>query len=107
MVSSERDSTNLENEFREVGRYRTVCNIPGKLLRNGLYYLNIGAYIENREVLDQQQNVLAFDVSTVGCPAMDGRLGVISPILHWDVEFSEHHHHGEKKNTPKPTSLTA
>ena len=106
VVSSERDSTNLENEFRKVGRYRAICCMPGKLLRNGLYYLNIGAYIENREVLDQQQNVLAFEVSVVGCPAMDGRPGVISPILVWDVEFGEHSHEGGKTNSPKPASLT-
>jgi lipopolysaccharide transport system ATP-binding protein len=86
-VSSERDSTTLEHEVRKVGRYRAVCALPGKLLRHGLYHVTAGVVIENREIIDLHKNVLAFEVSAVGCPAMDGRVGVIAPVLPWRVDF--------------------
>ncbi len=90
MVSSERDSTSFDTDRRQVGHYTAVCTMPGGMLRHGAYYLSIGAYIENRETIDQQQNVLAFEVSPIDCPAMDGRAGVLSPILPWSVRFTDH-----------------
>jgi lipopolysaccharide transport system ATP-binding protein len=89
IVSSERDSTRLDEVTREVGRYRAVCAFPGGLLRHGLYYLTVGAYIENRETIDRYENLLAFEISAVDSPATDGRQGVVTPILPWHVDAEE------------------
>jgi lipopolysaccharide transport system ATP-binding protein len=89
MESSERDSTELESNVRKVGTYRSVCHVPGGLLRHGLYYLAIGAFHEGVEVVEPYKDVLSFEVSAVRCPATDGRRGLIAPILDWTVEFEE------------------
>ena len=101
-VSSERDSTTLEGELRKAGRYRAVCEVHGRFLRHGRYSLSVGAYIENKETIDQHENLLSFAVSPVGCPAMDGRAGAICPVLPWRVGFSEGRSGCERGNNGNP-----
>ncbi len=78
-----------ERASARVGRYRAVCEVPGRLLRQGAYFVSAGAFIENKENIDWYENLLGFTVSPVGCPAMDNRVGVICPVLSWRVDFTE------------------
>jgi len=87
MVSSERDSTELESQVREIGTYHAACRIPGGLLRQGPYFLTVGVYIEGSEMIERFENILSFEISAVDCPAADGRAGVIAPVLEWNVNF--------------------
>lgn len=87
--SCERDTTELESNLRRVGIYRSVCAVPDGLLRHGLYFLAIGAWREGVEIIEQYRDVLCFEMSPVKCPAIDGRAGVIAPVLQWTVEFED------------------
>jgi lipopolysaccharide transport system ATP-binding protein len=89
LESAERDTTDLETKYREAGVYRAVCLVPGGLLRHGLYYLAIGAWQEGVEMFEPYREVLSFEISPVNDPASDGRLGVIAPVLNWEVEYAE------------------
>lgn len=68
---------------RTEGRYVSLCNIPGNLLRPGKFFLTIGV---RRHVtwVELHENLVMFEVSSVGNPLPE-RLGVISPILDWNT----------------------
>jgi lipopolysaccharide transport system ATP-binding protein len=72
------------NSLRQSGRYLSTCLVPGYLLRPGRYALSIGAATAGRR-LAIHDNILSFDVSTVGFHFNDNRQGTITPLLKWDV----------------------
>lgn len=65
------------------GRYLSACKIPGKLLRRGKFFLTVGAR-HHGTWLELYENLLTFEVGAVGNPLPD-RLGLISPVLDWDI----------------------
>jgi lipopolysaccharide transport system ATP-binding protein len=83
--SMDTDNTGLKGRVREPGQYLSVCKIPGGLLKPGHYQLSILSFIERVKIIEHHENVLAFDVSAVGYRLNDKRLGVVSPVLEWEV----------------------
>ena len=73
-----------DQSVREAGRYVSSCLVPGFLLRPGRYTLSIGAGTAERR-LAFHENVLSFDVSTVGFHFNESRRGAITPLLNWQV----------------------
>lgn len=69
---------------KATGRYTSVCTIPGKLLRSGRYFLTVGSQ-RYGSWIELYENLLTFEVSSVGNPLHPGRLGVITPVLNWEV----------------------
>jgi lipopolysaccharide transport system ATP-binding protein len=83
--SMDTDSTGLKGHVREPGDYLSTCKIPGGLLKPGHYQLSLVSFIERVKIIELYENVLAFDVSTVGYDLSDKRLGAITPVLEWEV----------------------
>jgi hypothetical protein len=63
-----------------------MCKIPGNWLRPGRYYVSVSAFIANVRLFSSHENVLAFDVSDVGYKFNMNRIGIITPILEWEVK---------------------
>lgn len=83
-TSSDLDTPHpADDRCRTGGRYLSVCTIPGKLLKPGKFFLTIGTQRYGGWI-EFYENLLMFEVSAVGTPYLS-RLGVITPILDWDV----------------------
>ena len=87
LESAERDSVETEEELRAPGVYRAVCTVPGSLLKHGIYYLSLSARQRGVELIEQQSEVLAFEVSSANRAGIDTRQGMIVPMLDWSVEY--------------------
>ncbi|HID65331.1 MAG TPA: ABC transporter ATP-binding protein [Anaerolineae bacterium] len=74
-----------KGRVREPGRYIATCRVPGYLLKPGRYHLSLVSFVERVKIIERQEGVLTFDVSEVGYCLNPGRLGVVSPVLKWEV----------------------
>ena len=84
-ASFDTDGKVYNNESaRKSGRYVSTCRVPGFLLRPGRYTLSIGAGTGER-ILALHDNVLSFDVSSVGFHFNEDRQGAITPLLDWKI----------------------
>lgn len=79
------DTTELRGRVREPGSYVSTCKVPARLLRPGRYELTVAAHIPQVRLIDDQQHILAFDVSQVGYQFASDRAGAITPLLEWGV----------------------
>jgi hypothetical protein len=70
---------------RSPGTYQSSCIIPKALLKPGRYWLNLAAHVPNRKVFDRIDHVLAFDVLPVEGSFNSDRLGLLSPVLDWEI----------------------
>jgi lipopolysaccharide transport system ATP-binding protein len=87
-TSWDTDTTDRSGCVRDVGRYLSVCHIPGKLLRPGRYFLSVG-YVSDMKIRDYHENVLAFDISEVGYHLNLDRVGIITPLLEWNIKRTD------------------
>ncbi len=69
-------------QLRRPGRYVATCRVPGGLLRPGRYTLSLGSCAPDRR-LPIHDNLLAFDISSVGFHFNENRQGTITPLLDW------------------------
>jgi hypothetical protein len=79
------DSTPRSQSLRSPGVYLSSCTIPKALLKPGRYWMSIGAHVPNRKLLDRRDHVLAFDVVPVEGGETTDRLGLLSPVLEWEI----------------------
>jgi lipopolysaccharide transport system ATP-binding protein len=79
------DVPEWKGRVREPGRYVATCQVPQHFLKPGRYHMTLVAFIEYVKVIERQEGVLTFDVSEVGYRLNPGRLGVVSPVLDWEV----------------------
>lgn len=68
----------------EPGRYISTCKVPPGILRPGRYFMNVGGHIRGVRIIEGHQQIMAFDISTVGFDMEQNRAGVLAPLLHWD-----------------------
>jgi lipopolysaccharide transport system ATP-binding protein len=71
------------------GLFRDVCHIPGDLLNNGVYNVELVVQAKER-VIHKQRDILSFDV--LDSPELRGTWygrwdGVIRPLLKWTTEY--------------------
>ena len=85
LESMDSDSPEWKDGLREPGRYLATATFPPYLLRPGRYSLSFIALIQDVKVFARQEGILSFDVSEVGYPLNSHRLGVISPVVEWEV----------------------
>jgi lipopolysaccharide transport system ATP-binding protein len=52
----------------------------------GRYHLSIGI-AQSAKIVVMHENVLVFDVTSIGCKASPNRRGIIMPFLDWQVKF--------------------
>jgi lipopolysaccharide transport system ATP-binding protein len=72
---------------RQPGQYVARCAIPGHLLAPGRYQCLVAAHAPSRANYDIIDPAVAFEVSAVNSPAaLDDRLGIVAPLLHWSSE---------------------
>jgi hypothetical protein len=93
-TSWDTDTTDWGGRVRSPGRYVSVCSVPGSTFRPGRYLLTVGARVEGIEVQAYHENVLAFDVSEVGYHINLDRMGLIAPLLEWEVRRADAHDTG-------------
>ena len=79
------DRPEWKGRVRKPGRYLATCEVPAHLLKPGRYYVSVVSFIERVKIIERQEGVLTFDVSEVGYCLNPGRLGVVSPVLEWEV----------------------
>jgi lipopolysaccharide transport system ATP-binding protein len=84
-TSWDTDTTDWNERVREPGRYLSVCKVPQGLLRPGDYRLSVGV-TDNRNSFDMYDHVMDFEISCVGYPLNEDRLGIITPLFEWHVE---------------------
>ncbi len=83
-TSCDQDTPNVSTVgARTEGSYVSACKIPGNLLRRGKFFLTVGTR-RHGTWLELYENLLMFEVSSVGNPLPDRR-GLISPVLDWDI----------------------
>lgn len=84
-TSWDTDSSGSKVRMGEPGRYLSICHVPGNLLRPGRYFLTVGADADGYGHLDVHDSVLSLEVSEVGWRMNPGRIGVVTPVLSWDL----------------------
>jgi lipopolysaccharide transport system ATP-binding protein len=84
-TSWDTDTTDWNTRSRNVGQYRSVCTVPGGIIRPGGYSLSVG-FVGSQSAYDICENVSAFEVSEVGYVLNADRVGIITPLLQWEVE---------------------
>jgi lipopolysaccharide transport system ATP-binding protein len=78
--------SSIRSGMRVPGQYTARCHIPQSYLRPGRYFLGVSASIPRVRVLADLPRVLAFDVVDTGSVesrTLQGRQGVIAPVLEW------------------------
>jgi lipopolysaccharide transport system ATP-binding protein len=85
-TSWDTDSTEWNGRVREPGRYLSICKVPGRLFKPERYLLSVGAFINYVKEFGYHKNVLAFDVSVGGYEFSVNRIGLITPVLEWEVK---------------------
>jgi lipopolysaccharide transport system ATP-binding protein len=83
------DSTDWRGRIRHPGVYRSICELPGSLLRPGRYWVTVGSHIYNFKAIEFRESLLSFEVSQVNFPFNEDRLGILTPVLQWIVERHE------------------
>jgi lipopolysaccharide transport system ATP-binding protein len=68
--------------LRAPGRYVATCSVPGGLLRPGRYTLSLGSCAPDHR-LPIHDNLLAFEISSVGFHFNENRQGAITPLFNW------------------------
>ena len=84
--TSDADHLRLSAAPKEPGRYRAVFQIPANLLAPGPYSMAVGAHLPGRNVYDMVDQAVIFEITAVSSLAsLDGRLGVVTPLIHWET----------------------
>lgn len=71
---------------KEPGEYSAVFTIPAGFLAPGTYWLLVAGQLPYRCTYEIIQQAAVFEISPSGSLAsLDGRLGVVTPLIHWKV----------------------
>jgi lipopolysaccharide transport system ATP-binding protein len=85
-VSSEKDCDNGLPLVRRPGRFLTVCHLPEDIWKPGYYDITVSIHQEHSRIIDKVEDAIRFEVIPVNSPGADGRRGVISPVLRWEMQ---------------------
>jgi hypothetical protein len=76
-------------EALAAGRHRFTCELPGHLLNDGAYTLDVLLVRDRHEVIDSHESVISFQVSD-DFPRVPGwhwrPHGTVRPLLQWKTE---------------------
>ena len=85
-TTTDADNSEVSALPKDPGFYRTRFKIPPNFLSPGTYYLLVAAHVPNRTVYEVIQQAVVFEISPAGSLAsLDGRLGVVVPLLSWNT----------------------
>lgn len=88
LESMDTDLPDLRGRVREPGRYSAVCTVVGALLKPGTYHVSVVAFIERIRIFERHEGVLTFEISEAGYTLNPGRVGVVYPVLPWELSRS-------------------
>ena len=84
--TADSDDTDVSALPKDKGEYLTRFTIPADYLMPGSYYLSVSAHLPHRTLYETVEQPVTFNISTAGwIGAYDGRLGVVSPKIIWEV----------------------
>lgn len=87
LTTGESDELDVPASAKRPGRYVSSAVIPGRFLSPGSYTLLVAAHMPHRQVYDTIDQQVGFEVSSVGSlTSLDGRLGVVAPLFHWQTD---------------------
>jgi hypothetical protein len=78
---------------RSTGLYVSACKIPGSLLRVGKFFVTVGIMRQGLWI-EREENVLLFEVTSIGNPLNSDRKGIIAPVLEWSIRATCEHENG-------------
>jgi len=71
---------------KEPGCYHALFTIPCNFLAPGTYYLLVAAHLPMRSVYEVIEQAVVFEILSSGSLAsLDGRLGVVTPLICWET----------------------
>jgi lipopolysaccharide transport system ATP-binding protein len=84
LTTADSDATGASAMPKDPGLYHASFHIPGNLLAPGTYSLLIAAHLPHRNVYETIEQAVVFEVSAPGSlTSLDGRYGLIAPLLKW------------------------
>jgi Wzt C-terminal domain len=106
-TSWDTDRTSWRGRLREPGVYLSTCRVQAGLLRPGRYTVSVGAIGGRHESGSEPyyESVLAFDISQIGYPLNKERVGIVTPLLHWEVVRLEKPADAGLATDPVPNSI--
>lgn len=85
--SADADGTGFSANNRDPGFYRAFFEIPSHFLVPGTYYLFVAAHMPMRTFYEVIEQAVTFEITSVGSlVALDGRFGIIAPMLRWNTQ---------------------
>lgn len=85
-TTSDADGLGVSAAPKEPGKYRARFEIPGGLLAPGSYTVLVAGHLPQRHVYDVVEQAVAFEISEQGSlTSLDGRKGVVTPLLKWET----------------------
>jgi len=86
LTTTDADTSVTSALAKEPAQYRATFTIPGYFLAPGMYSLLMAAHLPGRTVYEVIEQAVVFEVGSSGSLAsLDGRLGVVTPLLAWDT----------------------
>jgi lipopolysaccharide transport system ATP-binding protein len=75
---------------KDPGHYKATVQIPACFLAPGSYSVLVAAHLPERCVYEVIESAVAFEITAPGSlAALDGRLGVVTPLLPWSTNRCE------------------
>jgi len=85
-TTTDADASGTSALPKEPACYRATFTIPGYFLGPGTYHILVAAHLPNRSAYEVLEQAVVFEVATSGSLAsLDGRLGVLAPLLPWQT----------------------
>lgn len=85
-TTTDSDFKGVSASAKEPGNYIAHFCIPENLLRPTKYYIYLAAHLPGRHVYEVIEQAVVFEISpSKSIISLDGRLGVIAPLILWDT----------------------
>jgi lipopolysaccharide transport system ATP-binding protein len=78
------DDSTPRRDHIATGIYTVRCIVPGSLLKPGIYGVTLATATYTCSI-DLHESIMAFEISAEDYPLNIGRVGVISPVLTWQL----------------------
>ncbi len=89
--TADSDTSGLSALPKDRGNYRALFKIPSGLLSPGNYYLTVAAHLPYRNTYDVIEQAVVFEILLSGSlTSLDGRLGVVTPLIPWETVEKSH-----------------
>jgi lipopolysaccharide transport system ATP-binding protein len=84
LTTADSDERDVSARPRLPGRYTSTVTLPAPFLPPGSYSVLIAAHMPQRVVYDCVDQQVGFEISSVGSlTSLDGRSGLVAPLLEW------------------------